>query len=195
MLSHFNLEQNAMFVYRLNDIRESDIRFNTLSLGNIPIKIENGRLELVDPNPNAPRLDPDFCDTPNFSLRVCDNEHAELLRSRNNKTRLQADAFLELKLGRRDSAPFISREDLFARTIAAFFGMFNQSEISAGALPPRIRDRNANPFLPTSGDPDFRRASGKYRRVRRLDSDRRLGDDASWFTVHHFAPSNRSTAR
>lgn len=175
-----------MFVYRLNDIRESDIRFNTLSLGNIPIKIENGRLELVDPNPNALRLDPDFCDTPNFSLRTCDNEHAELLRSRNHTTRLQADAFLEVKLGRKDSAPFISPEDLRARTIAAFFGMFNQSEISAGALSPRIRDRNANPPLPTSGDPDFRRASGKYRRLHRLDTHRALGSDASWFTPHHF---------
>lgn len=182
-----------MFVYRLNDIRESDIRFNTLSLGNIPIKVENGRLELVDPNPNAPRIDPDFCDTPNFSLRTCDAEHAELLRSRNHDTRRQADLFLEVKLGRKAAAPLISREDLFARTIAAFFGMFDQSEISAGALTPRIRDRNANPFLPTSGDPDFRRASGKYRRLRRLDTHAKLGSDASWFTSHHFAPSQEIT--
>ncbi len=178
-----------MFVYRLNDIRESDIRFNTLSLGNIPIKVENGRLELVDPNPNAPRIDPDFCDTPNFSLRTCDAFHAERLRSANSELRKAATQFLISKLGRRAAAKLATLDDQFLRSMAAFFGRFNAADIDAIALPPRIRDRNANPFLPTSGDPDFRRASGKYRRLRRLDTHTKLGSDASWFTSHHFAPT------
>lgn len=184
----------TMQLYRINDMRASDL--HAQSLGNIPIRIEFGRIELVDPNPTVPAVDPDACDTPNFSLRTCDSTHAERLRSANHRTRRQADLLLELHLGRRKAAPYLSgSDDQLARAIAAFFGLFDHIEISAAALPPRIRDRNANPFLPTSGDPDFRRASGKYRRLRRLDTDRRLGDDASWFTFHHFAPSCRSTSR
>lgn len=176
--------------YKMSDIRYSDVAGNTLSLGNIPIRVNaspfGDRIELVDPNNAAPRVDPDSCDTPNFSSRTCCPEALEFLRSRNHTRRRQADQFLELRLGRRRASTLISPEDTTARAIAAFFGNFNQDEISAAALPPRIRDRNANAFLPTSGDPDFRRANGKYRRLRRLDTHTKLGADASWFTSHHF---------
>jgi len=186
-----------MSFYRIDRIHQSDL--HALSMGNIPIRVTESpfgdRLELVDPNPTTPAIDPDGCDTPNFSLRTCDASFAELLRVANAAARRAATEFLISKLGRRSAARLNSTDDQLSRSMAAFFGRFNAADIDAIALPPRIRDRNANPFLPTSGDPDFRRASGKYRRVRRLDSDRRLGDDASWFTIHHFAPSNRSTAR
>lgn len=179
-----------MSFYKISDIRYSDVAGNTLSLGNIPVRVNanplGDRIELVDPNNATPRIDPDSCDTPNFSMRTCCPAALEYLRARNNTHRRQADQFLELKLGRRRASALISPEDTTARSIAAFFGLFNQCEIDAAALPPRIRDRNANSFLPTSGDPTFRRASGKYRRLRRLDTHPALGSDASWFTPHHF---------
>lgn len=168
-----------MSFYRINDIRQSDIVGNTLSLGNIPIRVESGRMELVDPNNAVPAVDPHGCDTPNFSLRTCDSTHAERLRSVNHATRRSANTLLIQRLGHRAALAFLQQDDTLARSMAAFFGSFNAADIDASNLPPRIRDRNANPFLPTSGDPDFRRRSGSYRRYRRCDSHPQL-PDSSW---------------
>jgi hypothetical protein len=151
-----------MSFYRIDRIHQSDL--HALSMGNIPIRVTDSpfgdRLELVDPNPTAPAIDPDGCDTPNFSLRTCDSTHAERLRSANSDLRKAATQFLISKLGRRAAAKLATLDDQFLRSMAAFFG-----------------------------DPDFRRASGKYRRLRRLDTHAKLGSDASWFTSHHFAPT------
>lgn len=177
-----------MSFYRIDLMHASDL--HAQSMGNIPIRVTDSpmgdKLELVDPNPVTPAIDADGCDTPNFSLRTCDSTHAERLRSQNSELRRAATKFLISKLGRRAAAKLATLDDQFLRSLAAFFGRFNAGDIDAVALPPRIRDRNANSFLPTSGDPDFRRASGKYRRLRRLDTHPRLGADASWFTPHHF---------
>lgn len=176
-----------MSFYRIDRILPSDL--HALSMGNIPIRVTNSamgdRLELVDPNPTTPAIDPDGCDTPNFSTRTCDSTHAERLRSANHDLRRAATQLLIAKLGRR-AAAFAALDDQLMRSACAFFGRFNAADIDAINLPPRIRDRNANCFLPTSGDPAFRRASGKYRRLRRLDTHPALGSDASWFTPHHF---------
>jgi hypothetical protein len=167
-------------IYRFNDIRMSDLKFGTLSLGNIPIKFEQGRVAIEDPNPTAtPPTDIDGCDTPNFSLRTCDSTHSERLRSLNHATRRSANTLLIQRLGHRTALAFIQQDDTLSRSMAAFFGRFNAGDIDASNLPPRIRDRNANPFLPTSGDPDFRRRSGSYRRYRRCDSHPQLLD-SSW---------------
>lgn len=183
-----------MSFYRIDRILPADI--HALSMGNIPIRVTQSpmgdKLELVDPNPTFPAIDPDGCDTPNLSTRTCDSTHAERLRSANSDLRRAATQFLIAKLGRRAAAKLATLDDQLLRSMAAFFGRFNAGDIDAVALPPRIRDRNANPFLPTSDDPDFRRASGKYRRLRRLDTHPRLGSDASWFTPHHFT-SNKET--
>lgn len=169
-------EPNAMSFYRIHDIRIGDI---ACCLGNVPHRVDSGRYELTDPNPAVPPTDRDGCDTPNFSLRTCDSTHAERLRTTNQATRRAATDLLIQRLGHRAAAPLIHVDDQLSRTLAAFFGRFNAAEIDAACLPPRIRDRNANPFLPTSGDPDFRRRSGSYRRYRRCDSHPKLLD-SSW---------------
>lgn len=165
-----------MSFYRIHDIRFGDI---ACCLGNVPHRVDSGRYELVDPNPAVPPTDRDGCDTPNFSLRTCDPGHAERLRTQNQSTRAAATNFLITHLGRRHAAALSSLDDQLSRSLSAFFGRFNAAEIDAASLPARIRDRNANPFLPTSGDPDFRRRSGSYRRYRRCDSHPRLLD-SSW---------------
>lgn len=185
-----------MSFYRIDRMHASDL--HAQSMGNIPIRVTDSpfgdRLELVDPNPTTPAIDPDGCDTPNFSRRTCDAEIAELLRSANQDLRRAATKFLVAKLGRR-AAALADVDDQLLRSMAAFFGRFNAGDIDAVNLPPRLRDRNANAFLPTSGDPDFRRASGKYRRLRRSDTHPALGTDASWFTPHHFIFTKKETAR
>jgi hypothetical protein len=168
-----------MSFYKIDDIRPSDVKFNTLSLGNIPISIVSGRVMLVDPNNAVPRIDSDGCDTPNFSLRTCNWEHAERLRSSNERTRHQADSFIERSLGRVDSAALMSSDNLTARSILALFGSVSKSEISAAALPPRRVCRTANVRIHTNGDPDFRIGDNRYRRFRRNDSHRLLLD-SSW---------------
>jgi hypothetical protein len=183
-----------MSFYRIDRMHASDL--HAQSMGNIPIRVTNSpfgdRVELVDPNPTTPAIDPDGCDTPNFSLRTCDPEFAELLRRRNLDTRRAANRLLADVLGHRAAAQLNALDDQLARSLAAFFGRFNAADIDAVALPPRSRSRNSNPPLPTDGDPDFRRASGKYRRLRRLDTHRKLGPDASWFTSHHYVIITRS---
>jgi len=186
-----------MSFYRIDRMHASDL--HAQSMGNIPIRVTDSpfgdRLELVDPNPAIPAVDPDGCDTPNFSLRTCDAEIAELLRRRNTETRRAANRLLSAALGHRAAARLNALDDQLARSLAAFFGRFNAGDIDAVNLPPRIRNRNADSFLPTSGDPDFRRASGKYRRLRRSDTHPALGSDASWFTAHHFHIIKKETAR
>lgn len=170
--------------YKIADIRYSDVTGNTLSLGNIPIRVENERIILADPNPHVRRTDPEGCDTPNFSRRTCDDHFLLKFRTLNERTRKQADLFLEVHLGPERSAVFMSSEDLRAQSIAAFFGLFNNSEISAAALPIRPRLRNSNPRIDTDGDPDFRRGSGSYRRFRRNDTHPKLLD-SSWVGPAH----------
>jgi hypothetical protein len=167
-------------IYRFNDIRMSDLKFGTLSLGNIPIKFEQGRVAIEDPNPTAtPPTDIDGCDTPNFSLRTCDAEILNYLRTLNNRVRNDATQFLIKQLGGIAALQFADSNDLRTRAAAAFFGRMTTKEIDAIKLPPRTRNPNANPLLPTSGDPDFRRRSGSYRSFRRRDSHPQLLD-SSW---------------
>ena len=169
-----------MSFYHLCDIRESDLQFGTLSMGNIPIRVEYGRIEGTDPNNAVPRTDPDNCDTPNLSTRICDVTAAEYLRVCNHLTRRQGDSFLERHLGRKDSAPFcLSHDNPIAQAVASFFGRFNQAEIAAACLPIRPICRNANTRIPTEGDPVFRMRHGRYKHLRHRDTHPLL-PDSSW---------------
>lgn len=184
--------------YRYHDIRYSDVAGNTLSLGNIPIRIENERVILADPSPLVLPTDPDACDTPNLSLSTCRFAKppidVEVLRRSNNELRRQATQLLQSRLGKRTALFFADLDDHAARSAAAFLGRLYAIEISATSLPPRsLRSSTSNPRLPTHGDPDFRTRSGRYRRVRHLDTHPRLVD-SGWFTPHHFA-TRKDTAQ
>ena len=174
--------------FRINDIRYSDVAGNTLSLGNIPIRIEQGRIILSDPSPLVHPTDPDGCDTPNLSRRVLPNEtDLAFHRTRNAAIRRQATELLQSRLGKRTALFFSDIDDASSRAAAAFLGRLYAIEISAERLPPRcIASAIHNPRIPTDGDPDFRTRSGRYRRFRRLDTHPRL-TDSGWFTPHHFA--------
>lgn len=178
--------------FRYNDIRYSDVAGNTLSLGNIPIRVEQSRMVLSDPSPLVPPTDPDGCDTPNLSLRTAPN--VEMQRFTNRMVRRVATKYLRMRLGDRAALPFcVESTDPALRSILAFFGQFNTREIDAIRLAARSRSDQYNPRIPTYGDPEFRLRSGRYRRFRRFDTHPRL-TDSGWFTPHHFA-SRKDTAR
>jgi len=181
-------------LFRYNDIRYSDVAGNTLSLGNIPIRIEKGRIILDDPSPLTPVVDPDGCDTPNLSMRTAPPDAIAFMRVVNAQLRKQATTLLQSRLGKRTALFFSDLDDTAARSAAAFLGRLYAIEISAERLPPRcIASATHNPRIPTHGDPDFRTRSGRYRRFRRFDTHPRL-TDSGWFTPHHFA-SRKDTAR
>ncbi len=177
-------------IYRYNDIRYSDVACNTLSLGNIPIRVEKSRMELVDPSPLTPPTDPDGCDTPNLSLSTCrwGNINIDTLRRSNNATRRMTDKYLIMRLGSKKSLVYRIDDttDAATRSVLAFFGQLSACEIDAVRLPARSRSSQYNPRIPTHGDPAFRTRSGRYRRFRRFDTHSKLLD-SSWV-----GPASRS---
>lgn len=178
--------------YRYNDIRYSDVAGNTLSLGNIPIRIESNQCVLTDPSPLVPPTDPDGCDTPNLSMRTA--PCVDVQRVVNRDLRRLATKYLRMRLGDRKALPFcVESTDPVLRSVLAIFGQFNTCEIDAIRLTARSRSGQYNPRIPTYGDPQFRLRSGRYRRFRRFDTDPRLVD-SGWFTSHHFA-TRKDTAR
>lgn len=169
------------------EIRRGESNYELSQYGNCPIEIlknqpitqaapDANNIFTIDANPCVVRHDPSGLDTPNFSRRTC-NEYdimREIMEA-NQLKRLQGDQILEYKLGQVVSSHYQLEETALKYSWACVLGL---ASIHLLDLPPRIRDRNANPRLRTKGDHDFSRRR-RYRNLRRNDVHSKLLD-SSW---------------
>lgn len=169
-------------------IRRDLSSYELSQYGNCPIEIlmnqpitqaapDGNTIFTLDLNPCVDLVDISAIDTPNYSRRTCNEFHIiEALRKQNKQDRLTADQFLQYRLGRVAATAYKLEGTVLEYSWACVLGIADIHQLD---LPPRIRDRNANPRLRTKDDPDFSRRRRRYRNLRRNDVHSKLLD-SSW---------------